>query len=108
MIFCVLFFEFYARYVSKNNFKKIRTVTLFAGTGVCITCAIASLPDLIAPMIYSGVTSRIPVNESMFLIATAVYTAVFLIASYSKKELYSFYNEGKENIDDIVSETIDI
>ena len=108
LIFCVLFFEFYARYVSKNNFKRIRTVTLLAGIGLCITCVIASLPDLIAPIIYSDVTSRISISESTFLIATAVYTAIFLIASYSKKELYSSYNKDKENVDEIVSETIDI
>ena len=111
LIFCVLFFEFYPRYISNVSFKKARRVTLFAGIGACITCAVAVLPDLIAPFIYSGAKMRLMPNESLFLCATAIYIAAFLIVSYSKKSLYnageknlyntgenSLYNTGETNI----------
>ena len=94
LIFCVLFFEFYSRYVSNVSFKKIRKITLFTGIGACITCLIAALPDLIVPFIYSGAKMRLMPNESVFLCATAVYIAIFLLSSYSKKQLYNSYTES--------------
>lgn len=88
LIFSVLFFEFYSRYVSKVSFNKVRKITLFTGVGACITCMIAALPDLIAPFVYSGAKTRLMPTESLFFCATAVYIALFLLISFSKKRLY--------------------
>ncbi len=106
LIFCVLFFEFFARYISKVTFKKVRKVTLFAGIGACISCVIASAPDFIAPLIYSDVSLRLSLSESLFFCITALYIAVFLLSSYSKRELYNDFAEQEEEV--IISETIDL
>ncbi len=105
LIFCVLFFLFYARYISKFNFYRIRKVTYALGVCAGIFCAITAFGDILAPMFYKGVVSRNTMSENLLLGATSVYIFAFLIISSSNKRLYSAYQHKKAV--EYVSESIE-
>ena len=105
LIFCVLFFLFYARYVSKFNFNKIRKVTYALGICAGIMCAITAFGDIFAHAFYEGVVSRISLSEKLLLSSTSIYVFGFLIISSANKRLYSTYHR-KETVE-YVSESIE-
>lgn len=98
LVFCVLFFQFYARYISKVTFRKIRKPMMISGVCAVVFTTVAVLPDLIVPLFNSEISSRISASESFFMLSTAFYIFAFLIISFSKKLLYKIRSEEGEEI----------
>ena len=105
LVFCVLFFLCYARYVSKVNFHRIRKLTVVFGICAYVTTSVYSLSCLIIPLFNSEVVSRDELSKDLFMAATSVYILLYLVFSLSNKRLYSaYYHKPKV---EYVSEAID-
>lgn len=98
LVLCLLFFEFYARYISKTSFIKVRKVTLVTGICASVVSIATFLSDAIAPYFFEGITSRMATGNDLFMVITGIYIAVFLILSYSKRLLYRAYNESDHEV----------
>ena len=105
LVFCVVFFLCYARYVSKVNFFKIRKITLVAGICAFVTTAIYSFSSLLSTNPYVHIETRDELSNSLFMVSTSLYILLFLIFSFSNKRLYSAYYK-KQKVE-YVSESID-
>ena len=105
LIFCVLFFLLYARYVSKFNFYKIRKATYALGVCAGVLCSITAFGDILAPAFYKDIVSRNDTSINILLASTAVYIFGFLIISSANKRLYSAYQRKKTV--EYVSESIE-
>ena len=106
LIFCVLFFLFYARYVSKFNFYRIRKVTYALGICAGIFCSITAFGDILAPVFYDKVASRNSLSENVLLASTGVYILGFLIISAANKRIYSAYQSKRRSVE-YVSESME-
>lgn len=96
LIFCVLFFEFYARYVGRIKFRRARKLILFSGIIAVALICVSCIPKYI-------VATRSYPKDSFLLLCTAFYIALFLFISFSKKELYRKYSEISEtNYEEVV------
>ncbi|MBQ5590661.1 MAG: hypothetical protein IIU65_03170 [Clostridia bacterium] len=98
--FCVIFFLYYARYVAKLHFRKVRKNTVAAGVLAYMFCLIAVVPDMIAPLFYAKVESRLEVTETLFMLATATYIMGFLVISLCKPALYAHRHKKEEYVSD--------
>lgn len=89
LVFVVLFFEFYAGYIGKARIKKVRKPMLISGCCAVAFITVSTVPNLIVSVFYPDVTPRIATDDTMFLIATACYIALFLVVSFAKRAVYS-------------------
>lgn len=91
LVFCVMFFLCYARYISKLQFYRIRKVTLAIGICTFITTAVYSFSNLFAPLFCEEYVSRTELSDGLFMASTSLYVLLFLVFSFANKRLYSTY-----------------
>ncbi len=89
IIFTLMFFTYFARYVSKTKFRASRKGFVAYGSCAVILLCVNVLPYLAAEFFAgAGIVRAYPDTDAPFMIATAVYIFAFLVASLSKPELY--------------------
>lgn len=89
LIFALLFFTYYARYISKTKFRAARKGFVAFGA-----CAVILLCVNVLPFVFSSALAgpsavrTYPDTDAPFIIATALYIFVFVSVSLAKGELY--------------------
>ncbi len=88
LVFTLLFFTYFARYVSKTKFRASRKAFVAFGACAVILLCVNVFPFVFANTLAQGAVRSYPDTDAPFMIATALYIFVFVCASLAKKELY--------------------
>lgn len=87
LIFCILFFECFARYNASIKFDFVKKPFLALGAFTPVVMITSTLGGILAPMFFN-ITSRTNPTDSLLLIATAVYIYLYTVIIFSNKSVY--------------------
>ena len=87
LIFCVLFFECFARYNANIKFNLIKKPLLAIGIISPVIIIVSTLGAALAPIFFNIGTRNVP-NDFTLLIATAIYIFLYTLVIFSKKDAY--------------------